>query len=344
MTVETSSFGRTPDGQDVTAYTLRNSRGVTVKLIDYGAIIVSVETPDRNGRTANITLGFPDLAGYLGRHPYFGATVGRYANRIAGAAFTLDGRTWRLAANNGPNHLHGGLAGFDKVMWQASVIQTASEAGVRFHRRSPDGEEGYPGNLDVEADYVLTDRDELRVEFRARTDQATPVNLTNHAYWNLSGSGTILDHELMLAADYYLPVDEGLIPTGELRPVAGTPMDFTRPKAIGADIGRLAPAVGYDHCYVLRSQDGSLAPAARVRDPKSGRVLEILTTQPGIQLYTGNFLDGSAQNGGFARYQGLCLETQHYPDSPNRPEFPNTILRPGESYRQVTVHRFLVEE
>lgn len=343
MTMETSNFGRTGSGQDVTLYTLRNSHGVTVKLIDYGAIIVSVETPDRNGHVTNITLGFPDLAGYLGRHPYFGATVGRYANRIARATFTLDGRTYRLAANNGANHLHGGLVGFDKVMWQASPIRTPSEVGVRFHRVSPDGEEGYPGNLEVEADYVLTDKDELRVEFRARTDQPTPVNLTNHAYWNLSGSGTILDHELLLAADHYLPVDEGLIPTGELRPVAGTPMDFTRPKTIGADIARLAPAVGYDHCYVLRNQDSSLALAARVRDPRSGRVLEILTTQPGIQLYTGNFLDGSPQNGGFSRYQGLCLETQHYPDSPNRPEFPSTILRPGQTYRQVTVHRFGVE-
>jgi aldose 1-epimerase len=316
---------------------------LVLKLTDYGAIVVAVEVPDKNGHNDNITLGFPTLQGYIEHNPYFGATVGRYGNRIAGASFSLDGKTYTLAANNGPNSLHGGIKGFDKVVWDAEVIESDAGSGVRFHRLSPDGEEGFPGNLNVEVVYLLTEDNGLRMEYKATTDQATPVNLTNHAYWNLKGAGNglVLDHVLMIAADSYLPVDENLIPTGEFKPVEGTPMDFRDPTLIGSRIDQVG--MGYDHCYVLRNQSGELALAARVRDPESGRVMEVRTTQPGIQLYTANFLDGTPASGGFPQHSALCLETQHYPDSPNQPDFPSTILRPGEEYHQLTVHRFLVE-
>lgn len=341
--VVVDEFGKTPDGEVVHLFTCTNGRGSVLKMIDYGATVVAVEVPDRNGRRANVNLGFPTLDGYLGPHPYFGSTVGRYANRIAGARFTLDGVTYTLAANDGKNHLHGGIQSFSRVIWEAEPLETAEGVGVRFHRLSPDGEEGYPGSLDVTVVYLLTHDDELRIDYRATTDKPTVVNLTNHCYWNLAGAGAgdILEHELMLAADHYLPVTPDLIPTGELAPVEGTPFDFRRPTAIGARIDQVPG--GYDHCFVLRNQTGELALAARVKDPKSGRVMEILTTQPGIQLYTGNFLDGSPANGGYGKHAAFCLETQHYPDSPNRPEFPSTVLRPGEEYHQVTVHRFLVE-
>jgi aldose 1-epimerase len=344
MGIQKSSFGKTGDGQPVTLFTCTN--GLVLKLIDYGAIVVSLEVPDRQGRMANVNLGFPHLEGYLQRHPYFGATVGRYCNRIAGGRFTLDGKSFMLATNNGPNHLHGGLMGFDRQMWRAEEIQSPHSVGVRFSRRSPDGEERYPGNLDAAVTYSLTSGNELKIEFTATADAPTPVNLTNHNYWNLAGAGTgtILDHELTLAADKYLPVDSGLIPTGELATVEGTPLDFRTPRRIGERLRQIqADPVGYDHCFVLRSQNGSLALAARVKEPKSGRVMEVHTTQPGIQFYSGNFLDGSAGSGGYAQYAGFCLETQHYPDSPNRPSFPTTILKPGEKYAQTTVHRFLVE-
>jgi aldose 1-epimerase len=346
MRIEKSPFGKTEEGQSVTLFTCTNEHGLVLKLIDYGALVVALETPDRNGRLANINLGFSKLDGYLQRHPYFGATVGRYCNRIAKGKFTLNGEDYKLAMNNGPNHLHGGLKGFDKQMWQASEMKTPDAVGVQFKRRSPDGEEGYPGNLDVTVVYSLTNKNELRVEFTAMTDKATPVNLTNHNYWNLAGagSGTILNHELMLTADKYLPVDDGLIPTGELADVKGTPLDFSSAHQIGARIKQIkADPVGYDHCFVLRGQSGSLTLAARVKEPTTGRIMEILTTQPGIQFYTGNFLDGSAGNGGYQQYQGFCLETQHYPDSPNQPKFPSTILKPGETFKQTTVHRFSVE-
>jgi aldose 1-epimerase len=343
MKVVVTEYGKTENGRVCRLFTCTNRNGLVLKLTDYGAIIVAVETPDKNGHNANITLGFPNLDGYLEHNPYFGATVGRYGNRIAGASFTLDEKTYQLAANNGANSLHGGIKGFDKVVWDAEAVESQEGSGVRFSRVSPDGEEGFPGNLKVEVLYFLTEDNELRMEYRATTDQATPVNLTNHAYWNLKGSGNglILDHVLMIEADSYLPVDDGLIPTGEFGPVEGTPMDFRKPSRIGSRIDEVG--MGYDHCYVLRNQSGDLALAARVRDPESGRVMEILTTQPGVQLYTGNFLDGSPASGGFSKHSALCLETQHYPDSPNQPVFPTAILRPGQEYQQVTVHRFLVE-
>jgi len=346
MKIETSPFGTAPDGQDVTLYSCTNADGLLISLINYGASVVQVETPDRDGKCANINLGFPTLAGYLGSHPHFGSTIGRFGNRIAKGRFKLDGHEYKLATNNGENHLHGGDVGFGKYVWQAEPLKTASEVGVKFTRRSPDGEEGYPGNLDVSVAYTLTNENALRIDFSATTDKATPVNLTNHNYWNLSGagSGNVLGHEMTIHADHFLAVDAGLIPTGERTPVAGTPLDFVTPHQLGERIQEIeADPQGYDHCYALRGQAGELTLAARVKDPASGRVMEVYTTQPGIQLYTGNFLDGSESNGGFGQHEAFCLETQHYPDSPNHPDFPTSILRPGETYRQVTVHKFKVE-
>ncbi|MGE0760002.1 MAG: aldose epimerase family protein [Pirellulaceae bacterium] len=346
MAIVSSTFGKTPDGQVVTQFTCTNRHGVTVRLMDYGAIVVSVEVPDRQGKLANINLGFGNLEGYLARHPYFGSTVGRYCNRIARGKFTLDGQTYTLATNNGPNHLHGGERGFDRWVWRATEIKSPNAVGVRFERRSSAGEEGYPGNLDATASYTLTDDNELRMEFSAVTDAATPVNLTNHNYWNLAGagSGTILDHELTIMADKYLPVDDGLIPTGDLAAVEGTPLDFRSAHRIGERIAQIkADPVGYDHCYALRGPAGELRLAARVHERTSGRTMEIYTTQPGIQFYSGNFLDGTPANGGYAQYAGFCLETQHYPDSPNQPAFPSTVLRPGAKYSQTTVHKFSAE-
>lgn len=346
MQFETRPFGDLPDGQKVHLYRLVNARGTQVQLIDYGAIVVSVETFDRQGKLANINLGFNKLAGYLERHPYFGATVGRFCNRIARGTFTLDGETYRLATNNGPNHLHGGVRGFDRYLWKARPYQTQEEVGVEFTIRSPDGDEGYPGNLDVTAVYALTNRDALRVEFRAQTDRPTVVNLTNHNYWNLhgAGSGTILDHELTIEADYYLPVDATLIPTGQIASVEGTPLDFRTPHSIGSRMDQIASdPKGYDHCYVIRGEAGKLRLAAKAKDPQSGRTLQVFTTQPGMQFYSGNFLNGSPSNGGFPQYGGFCLETQHYPDAPNHPHFPSTVLRPGQTYHEETVYQFGVE-
>ncbi len=345
MGLKQSIFGKMADGRDVQLFECTNRNGIVLKLSDYGATVLALELPDRAGQSANVLLGFRSVAGYLNRHPYFGSTVGRFCNRIGGGIFNLDGVSYSLARNDGENHLHGGVVGFDKVMWSAEPLGTEKGVGVSFSYLSKDGEEGYPGNLDVRAVYLLTHDNELRIEFSASTDRATPVNLTNHAYWNLAGEGhgTILDHELQIEADGYLAVGPGLIPTGEIIPVEGTPMDFSRPKTIGSRIGELGDMVGYDHCYALRSQDGLLALAARVKDPGSGRVMEVLTTQPGIQLYTGNFLDGSDGAGGYNRYAAFCLETQHYPDAPNKPEFASTILSPGDEFHELTVHRFLVE-
>jgi aldose 1-epimerase len=347
MKISTSVFGRTADGQQVDLYTCVNAQGLVMKVMTYGAIVVELQAPDREGKLANITLGFDKLEGYLGDHPYFGATVGRYANRIAKGQFSLDGQTYTLATNNGPNHLHGGKVGFSRVVWQAERVESADAVGVKFTYTSRDGEEGYPGSVQAAVVYTLTNDDEMRIDYTATASKPTPINLTNHCYWNLggAGAGTILNHRLMLAADKYLPVDATLIPTGELAAVLGTPFDFTQPKTIGMRIDQVTgDPPGYDHCFVLRGQDGSLALAAVVSHPESGRVLEIHTTQPGIQFYTGNFLDGKAANGGFLRNEGFCLETQHYPDSPNRPNFPTAILRPGETYRQTTVHKFKVVE
>ena len=342
--VTRSSFG-TVSGQNVEMFTLRNAHGVEVKATSYGAIITSIVTPDRNGRPGDIVLGFDTIEGYLKDSPYFGAVVGRYGNRIAKGRFTLDGRTYTLATNNGPNHLHGGLKGFDKVVWKAEPLQ--GKTGVAFSRRSPDGEEGYPGNLDVRITYELTDRNELVMDYHATSDKATPVNLTQHSYFNLAGEGDILGHQLMIAADRYTPVDTTLIPTGDLAPVEGTPFDFRTATAIGARIDQaneqLKNGGGYDHNWVLTRKGASRQLAARVVEPKTGRTLEVSTTEPGVQFYSGNFLDGKVVGKGGRAYQrrsGLCLETQHFPDSPNQPKFPSTILRPGGAYESQTVFTF----
>ncbi len=344
MRVKRAAFGSTPDGREVGLFTCENRHGLSVELLSLGATLKSLQIPDRDGEFDNVVLGFPTIEGYLQRHPYFGSTVGRFANRIAGATFTLDGVLYRLAANNGQHHLHGGVVGFDQAVWEAEPFEAEGECGVRFSYLSRDREERYPGNLSVEVVYTLTDENEVRIAFSATTDAQTPVNLTNHTYWNLAGSGLILDHVVQIEADRFLPVDEQQIPTGEIAPVAGTPMDFTAPKSIGEDLDGLpGERIGYDHCYVLRHRTG-MAPAARVSDPTSGRVMEIATSQPGLQLYSGNNLTGFEPHGGFGRFSGLCLETQHFPDSPNRPEFPSTILAPGEQYTQMTIHRFSIEK
>jgi len=344
MSVEKAPYGKLPDGRQVDIFTLTNSGGMKVKLTNYGAITVSLEVPDADGNLADVTLGHDTLEGWLGSTSYFGATVGRYANRIAKGKFALDGKTYTLAINNGENHLHGGIKGFNKVLWDAAPFEGEGNVGVTFTYLSKDGEEGYPGNLKVTAAYSLDEQNAFRVEFSATTDKPTIVNLAHHTYWNLAGpaAGDVLGHELMLAADKYTPVDAGLIPTGELKDVKGTPMDFTTPTAIGARIDQVEG--GYDHNFVLRNQDSSkIALAARVLEPKSGRVMEIHTDQPGIQFYSGNFLDGTVTGKGGVAYKkhgGFCLETQHYPDSPNQPDFPPVVLRPGETYRHTMIHTF----
>lgn len=342
--IEKAPFGRAPDGTPVDLYTLRNARGVTVKVMTYGCLITEIHTPDRNGRLGDIVLGFDNLDSYLKGHPYFGCVVGRYANRIANARFTLDGRTYTLAANDGPHALHGGRKGFDKVVWAAEPLTVPGGVAVRFSYTSPDGEEGYPGNLKVRVTYTLTDDNELRMDYEAVTDKPTVVNLTNHTYWNLAGGGDIYGHELTLHADHFTPVDATLIPTGEIAPVAGTPMDFTRSKPIGRDLKQLTnKPQGYDHNFVLRGGGGKLAPCATVYEPRTGRLLEVWTDQPGVQFYSGNFLDGTLTGKGgqvYRQHHGFCLETQHFPDSPNQPQFPSVVLRPGQVYRTTTVHKF----
>ncbi len=340
MTIERSDYGKTADGRSVDLFTLTNRHGNVVKLTNYGAIIVSVEVPDRDNNLANVNLGFPSLDGYLQRHPYFGSTVGRFCNRIAGGKFSLDGKTYTLVVNNGPNHLHGGTVGFDKLLWDAEEIRESERVGVRFSVVSPDGQEGYPGTLTVTTETTWNDANELTYTFKATTDQPTVLNLTNHAYWNLAGAGVgdILNHQLELACDEFLSVDDTLIPTGEIVSVEGTPLDFREPRRIGERIELLPATKGYDHCYVVRGEAGKLRRCGLVKDPGSGRVMEVLTTQPGVQFYTGNHLGG-----GYSPHAGFCLETQHYPDSPNRPEFPTTRLNPGETFEETTVHRFSVE-
>ena len=343
-------FGVTPDGKQVDAYTLVNSHGVRARILTYGGIIQLLETPDRAGKLDDIVLGFDDMPGYVKSSPYFGALVGRYGNRIARGKFTLDGRTYSLAVNNGPNHLHGGLKGFDKVVWDAQSFQNDSSRGVVLTHTSPDGDEGYPGNLRMRVTYTLTDRNDLAIDYEATTDKATPVNLTNHTYWNLAGDGKrdILEHVLTLEADSLTPVDSTLITTGQVIPVAGTPFDFRTPTAIGARINdphvQIRYGRGYDHNLVLsRGGRTGLVHAARITEPTTGRTLDISTTEPGVQFYSGNFLDGTAVGKGGRVYRhryGLALETQHYPDSPNKPNFPSVILRPGETYETRTVFNF----
>lgn len=342
-------FGTAPDGAPVELFMLQNARAARLAATSYGGAIVSLLVPDRRGTLDDVVLGFDTLRGYLEHSHYFGAIVGRCANRIGRAQFALDGRSYRLASNAGPDHLHGGNRGFDKAVWQAEPFEHERGPGLRLRHTSPDGDEGYPGRLAVEVCYLLTEADELQVDYEATTDAATPINLTQHSYFNLAGQGDILGHQLMIEADQFTPVDSTLIPTGELVPVAGTPFDFRDPTAIGALIGgphrQLEYAGGYDHNFVLRRTGPGLVHVARVVEPNTGRTLDVLTTEPGLQLYSGNQLDGVIGKGGrvYGRHSGLCLETQHYPDSPNQPGFPSTILRPGERYRSQTVFRFGVE-
>jgi aldose 1-epimerase len=341
------SFGKTSDGTAVEQYVLENKQGVKAKVMTYGATLTELHVPDKNGKLGDVVLGFADLKGYLDGHPFFGSTVGRVANRIAKGKFTLNGKEYKLAVNNGPNSLHGGNKGFDKVVWKAEPVESKDGPAVRFSYRSPDGEEGYPGTLTATVTYTLTQKNELRLDYTATTDKATPVNLTNHTYFNLAGgaSGDVLGHELTLEADRFTPTDDTLIPTGEIKAVKGTPLDFTKPTAIGARIGDLKDNPGgYDHNLVLRGGKGK-GPyrAARVVEPKSGRVLEVFTTEPGVQFYTGNFLDGKQKGKGgvvYRKHQGFCLEAQHYPDSVNHKDFPSVILEPGKTYAQTTVYRF----
>jgi aldose 1-epimerase len=330
----------------VDLYTLTNSSGAVAKVMTYGAILAELDVPDRDGKLGDVVLGFDNLKDYLAGHPYFGATVGRVANRIAKGKFTLDGKEYKLAVNNGPNSLHGGVKGFDKVVWKAEPETLPDGAALKLTYQSKDGEEGYPGNLDVTVVYTLTNANALRIDYTAKGDKATPVNLTNHTYFNLAGtkSGDILGHELTLFADRYTPTDETLIPTGEIKPVKDTPLDFTKPTRIGERIDQLkGEPVGYDHNYVLNSEGKELALAARVHEAKTGRTMEMYTTEPGVQFYTGNFLDGKQTGRGgvvYKKHAGFCLEAQHFPDSVNHANFPSMILQPGKTYRQTTIYKF----
>ena len=347
------SFGASLNSSETRLFLLRNANGIEVAISDLGAAIQRVIAPDRAGDFADIVLGVESAAEYASHRLYFGATVGRYGNRIANGCFELDGQNYQLAINNEPNHLHGGVAGFDQAIWTVARQTEGSAKELRFQYTSADGEEGYPGKLRVSVTYTLTDNNELRIDYRASTDKPTPVNLTNHSYFNLAGhdSGDILDHVLEISADSFTPVDETLIPVGELRPVENTPMDFREPYAIGARIDdqdqQLQYGAGYDHNWVLNGHAGELRQVARVFEPSSGRQLDVLTTEPGMQFYAGNFLDGgfTAKNGAvYERRSGFCMETQHFPDSPNQPTFPNTILQPGDVYESSTVYRFSVQE
>jgi aldose 1-epimerase len=344
--VQKMDFGKTADGTPVELYVLTNAKGTIAKVMTYGAILTELHVADRNGKLDDVVLGFDNLKDYLAGHPMFGATVGRVANRIAKGKFTLDGKEYSLAVNARPNSIHGGLKGFDKVVWKAEALPKPDGVAVQLNYRSPDGEEGFPGNLATTVTYTLTNDNELRITYVAKTDRPTPVNLTNHSYFNLAGakSGDMLGHELMVAADLYTPTDNTLIPTGEIKPVRGTPLDFTSPMPIGARINELNPNLGgYDHNYVLRGGGKSLALAARVYEPKTGRVMEMFTTEPGVQLYTANFLDSKRKAKGgavYGRHQAFCLEAQHFPDAVNHANFPSIILRPGETYTHTTVYRF----
>ncbi len=347
--VRREPFGQLPAGPGIDAYTVTNANGMAVRVLTYGGILQAIRVPDRSGHPDDVVLGYDSLAGYLRNSPYFGAVIGRYGNRIAKGAFTLDGQLYRLATNNGPNHIHGGVIGFDKVVWQAEPFQRDREGGVVLTHTSPDGDEGYPGTLVARVTYTLTDGDELIVDYQATTDRPTLVNLTQHSYFNLTGGGAhdVLGHELEISADRFTPVDATLIPTGALAPVAGTPLDFRTPVPLGARIDQadeqLRVGGGYDHNFVLNRPGPGLFLAARVYEPTTGRTLEIRTTEPGLQLYSGNFLDGTITGKGrqvYGRRSGVCFETQHFPDSPNHPDFPSTILRPGEQYRSRTVFAF----
>ncbi len=344
MSIKKEPFGKV-DNKDVYLFTLKNKNGMTVKITNYGGIVTSIVTPDKNGDFDDVVLGYDNLKGYLKETPYFGAIVGRYANRIAKGKFTIDGKEYSLAINNGPNSLHGGIKGFDKVVWDAKQFESNDGVGIVLSYLSKDGEEGCPGNLEVQVTYTLTNDNELRIDYSATTDKATPVNLTHHSYFNLAGTSgrDILGQKLFIDADSYAVVDETQIPTGELRDITGTPMDFRTPVTVGSRIDKVEG--GYDHNYVLNN-DGKLSKIAELYDTVSGRVMDVFTTEPGVQFYSGNFLDGSITGKKgivYRKHFGLCLEAQHYPDSPNHPEFPNTILRPGEKYTQTTIYKFGVK-
>ena len=344
--VEQAEFGQLPDGQPVHVFSLHNANGLSARVMTHGATLIAVETPDRTGQFANVTLFLDRFADYLAGHPLFGSVVGRYANRIAGAKFTIDGVTHAVTPNAAPHHIHGGKNGFHKRIWTARPLREADSAGVELTLTSTDGDEGFPGKLTAKIVYRLTNRDELFIEYTAHTDKPTHVNLTNHAYWNLAGAGNgnALGHRLTLHADRFLPADDKKIPTGEIAPVRGTPMDFTQPHTIGERIARI-PGGGYDHCYVVNRKPGeTLAHAARVEDPKSGRIMDVFTTEPGVQLYTANYLSDKLKGAGkpYGKHHALCLEAQKFPNAPNQPNFPTSLLRPGETYHHVTMHRFTV--
>jgi aldose 1-epimerase len=352
MKIEQTAYGSV-DGREVTLFKLENANGIRTEITNYGGAVVSLFTPDRNGNLDDIVLGFDSLASYVSDSPYFGCIVGRYGNRIGKARFTIEGVEYKLAANNGPNHLHGGIKGFDKVVWDAKGLQQPDAVGVELTYMSRDGEEGYPGNLSSTVTYLLTNDNELKISYSATTDKTTHVNLTNHSYFNLAGhdNGLILDHQLTLFAARYTPVDSTLIPRGELASVEGTPFDFRTTHRIGeridGDHEQLKSGLGYDHNWVLNNQDGSLALAGRLAEKTTGRVMEVLTTEPGIQFYSGNFLDGTLKGKGghvYAYRSGLCLETQHYPDSPNKANFPGTLLKPGETYTTQTIYKFTTDK
>lgn len=350
-TITKKSWG-TVDGQPIDLYTMTNAHGLQVELTNYGGVIVAIRVPDKAGKLDDVALGFDDLNGYLVNKPYFGALVGRYANRIANGEFTLDGVQYHLAKNNGPNSLHGGLVGFNKKVWHGETFSGDFSAGVILTYTSRDGEEGFPGNLKVKVTYTLPENNELQIEYEATTDKATPVNLTHHDYFNLKGEGNgdILGHVLMLNADRFTPTDKTLIPTGELRSVKGTPLDFTTPTAIGARIkdnyDQLVTAGGYDQNFVINRKVNGLELAARVHEPTTGRTLEVYTTEPGVQFYSGNSLDGTVvgkSGHAYKKWEAFCLETQHFPDSPNHANFPSTILKPGETYHSRSLYRFLAQ-
>lgn len=349
LTVSKTDFGQLSDGRTAQLFTLANKNGMVVKITNYGGIITSILMPDKQGKMTDVVLGFDNLESYTKEHPYFGAVIGRYGNRIKKGKFTLGGREFTLAVNNGPNHLHGGMQGFDKVLWNVQAVPDVDKAAIRLTYTSKDMEEGYPGNLEVVVDYELNNKNELSIRYRANTDKRTIVNLTNHSYFNLSGAGNgdILDHRLMINADRFTPVDATLIPTGEIRPVENSPFDFRSLKAIGRHINKKTEQMrfggGYDHNFVLNKKGKSMKLAAKVADPESGRKLAVYTSEPGIQFYSGNFLDGSltGKNGGNYQFRhGFCLETQHFPDSPNQDNFPSVVLNPGENYESTTRYRF----
>jgi aldose 1-epimerase len=344
-------FGKLQDGREVTLYTLTNGNGIVMSVMNYGGIITHLITPDRNGNKEDIVLGFDSLSQYVTANPFFGCLVGRYGNRIAKGSFKLDGQTYTLAKNNDENHLHGGPNGFDKAFWDIEVLSREENPALKLTYLSKDMEEGYPGNLNVEVTYTLTENNELKIDYKATTDKKTIVNLTNHTYFNLTGGAKrdILDHELSIAADRFVPVNASLIPTGELKPVDGTPFDFRTPTAIGARIDandtQIKNGIGYDHCWVFNQPADTSRPMATAFDPSTGRLLEMTTTEPGVQFYSGNFLNGQAKGKGvtYNRRFGFCLETEHFPDSPNQPSFPSVVLSPGETYQTTTTYKFGVK-